>query len=401
MPKNLLSSLVDPAADHAEVLGLLQKHFGSAGSVRANQLVYPSSQRHALKVYWKDGRISCIESGPDPLTPKAIQDLKAEIRDVLVDSPGTVVRTAVLFSHPRHVSGFFRTPSLQILPPSDVSPRPGQSMAYHPFYLEFTLRQSTDILVTNLRAFRFATETAWILNALLRNSVMYESVRSRQLWARCAHDPAAPWHSHWTEERYCDPGQPPDRDEFTSPAFDPIPLLSDEDYYESTHLPGQDDLVLPASISERLAAAAVIAHPDRQRLLRAARWLSAASQLWDYNVSSCYVALVAAIESLIDGEAASLCGECKQVVGVTKRFKVFVDRFVPGDEMDKRHLYAVRSQLVHGKLLFNIDVTPWAGFFHMPGDLSEMEAFYGMSRVAKKVVAGWLRSRSKSGLTSA
>ncbi len=63
------------------------------------------------------------------------------------------------------------------------------------------------------------------------------------------------------------------------------------------------------------------------------------------------------------------------------------------DETNKSWLYKVRSELVHGKFLFDLDEAPWAGLTVIPNYLEQREAFTGMSRIAKLVVVGWLRRR--------
>ena len=216
---------------------------------------------------------------------------------------------------------------------------------------------------------------AWLLNALLRTSVTCHGLRARKLWVLCEHDTGLPWHSHWCQEGYWD--QPPDRDDFTHVNVPPIVLIADDEYYEADHLPIGDEIVLPVGLPQMLAAVNRLDHADRRRFIRAARWLSAANDLWEYHVSSWYVALVA----------------CRQVRGVTQRFREFVEQYVQDDETNKSLLYKVRSELVHGKFLFDLDEAPWAAMQVSPNYLDQREAFTGMSRITQRVVVGWLRSK--------
>src|SRR2546425_8339205 len=46
----------------------------------------------------------------------------------------------------------------------------------------------------------------------------------------------------------------------------------------------------------------VLSRENRRRLFRAARWIYAAREVWDYSTSSSYIALIAALESLAGEE---------------------------------------------------------------------------------------------------
>lgn len=226
MAENLLAELVPEGVDDYELLYLLERHYGSGGVGGPDQVVYPSSLNYAIRVRWKEGRAIHVERGPAGFSAKEFEELKSKIQTTLVDSPGEIIRTAVLFSFPRRVSGYFRTADLQILPASPEAPRPAETHAYHPFYLEFTFRRSVDSFLTNSRGARFAMEMGWLLNAILRTSVKCHGPRAKKLWVMCEHDGGQPWHSHWSQEGYWDPGLPADRDHFREANVPPIDLLT-------------------------------------------------------------------------------------------------------------------------------------------------------------------------------
>jgi hypothetical protein len=393
MAKDLLARLVPEAVeDHYELLHLLESRFGSAGASKPNCLVYPSSPNYVIKIFWKEGRVSRIEPGLAGLSDAQCEELQREIKATLVDSPGNVVFTDVLLSYPRRVSGQFQAGDLRILPaPSQAPRRPPGEHADHPFLIEVSLRRSADAMITQMRAWRRRVETAWLLNALLRTSVKLSTrIRSKHTWVTCTAD--TPWSLHWCQEGYNYDGFPSYREGFSDAGVPQITSVPDDEYYGQAFLQFGDEMLLPASLTEMLNLVHTLSREDRRRLFRAARWISAAREVWDYNASACFVALVAAVESLVSKEKAPKCTKCGQVAGVTERFKEFVERHVQGDDINKKRLYGIRSELVHGISLLNLDEAPWAAFVHKPHDLEQQEAFDGLYWLSKRVFVSWLKT---------
>ncbi len=400
MTTDLLGILVPQPVDDYELLRVLERHYKSAGVGGRNELVYPSSLDYSLKISWNNGCVARIEPGPG-FKANDVDALRSAIQEQLVESPGTRVVTSILFSSPRRVAGFCRTSSLQILPASTTAPLPDEAMGHHPFYLQSVIRQSVDGFLTNQRWSRLTLERAWTLNALLRVHVKAHGPRLPHLWTLCKHQAEqgpAQWHTHWTQEMYIDPGLPGFLDDFSPVNVGPILQIPHDEYYALDHLPGLDDLVLPDNLGQLLDTLEGLGHADRRRFMRAARWMAAARDSWDHHVSSYYVALVAAIESLSSNDEPPRCKECRQVRDVTKRFVEFVELYAPessADAISRKRLYAIRSDIEHGRVLFDIDEAPWAILMLTPNWLEQREAFDGLSRLVKRVVVGWLLTRQK------
>jgi len=192
-------------------------------------------------------------------------------------------------------------------------------------------------------------------------------------------------------------------DSFTPANGSPIREIPHAEYYGANFILGDDELVLPDDLRGMLNVWQRLRHDDRLRFIRAARWIMAARDLWDYHASSYYIALIASIEALSSGEPTTRCSECNQVKEVTRRFSDFVDRYaLPGesDEVNKRDLYALRSQLAHGGLRLDIDETEWATVRLTPNWLTQREAFDTLSQLTKRVVVGWLRHHAEVTTTS-
>lgn len=395
MANDLLTKLVPEAVEnHYELLLLLERHFGSAGASDPKCLVYPSTLNYAIKVCWKGGYVSRIERGPAGFGDKQCEALHQKIEATLVESSGDTVFVDLLLANPRRVSGQFRTPGLQVLPAPIKAPRASETHADHPFCVEVSLRKSVEDAITQIRATRKVTETAWLLNALLRTSVRRSTnLRSKHLWATRTED--TPWSLLWCQEGYNYNGFPFYQEKLSDTSVPLIRSMPDDEYYGQEFIQPGDEVLVPASLNEMLSLVNKLSREDRRRLLRAARWIYAARETWDYSASSSFIALVAAFESLISEENSPRCEKCNQVTGVTKRFKEFVERHVHGDDINKSRLYGIRSELVHGLSLMNLDEAPWAAFVHKPHDLEQQESFDGLYWLSKRVLVGWLKTNAR------
>jgi hypothetical protein len=88
------------------------------------------------------------------------------------------------------------------------------------------------------------------------------------------------------------------------------------------------------------------------------------------------------------------CSEWDQVRGVTRRFRDFVDRFAPPEDSEgitRGRLYAIRSDLAHGRVLFDLDeAAPWSRLRLTPNRLEQDEARDMLARLVKRVIIGWV-----------
>lgn len=114
------------------------------------------------------------------------------------------------------------------------------------------------------------------------------------------------------------------------------------------------------------------------------------------HVSSFYIALVAAIESLMPpappaSETCASYGKDK-LPGVTERFNTFVnDHAIYAGKSSKKKLYNLRSKLAHGGGLLQIDANP--GSFDT-SSIDERSKLDELATVTREVVIGWLFSQN-------
>jgi len=313
MPDNLLSQLDAPELDHYELLTLMGRHWGGSCTTEDNSVLYPCTESYVIKVRTKDDRIVSIEPGPG-CSDAALALLKEKVRTTLVESSGSVIRADILFSS-KPVKGSFRAAKdrFQIYPPPINAPRPGVLSADHPFILEFPLKSSSDGFVTNNRAMRRALELTWTLNALLRASITRIGPRARHLWGLIQTDQLkGPTQNDvkWVQEYYAIDGLPIQYADFSQACPEQVRVIPHDEYYDSLFIMS-DDLVLPDNITQMLDKVEGLDLVERRRFTRAARWMHAAIPLHFHLISSCFVALVSAVEALIpESEEQEICPTC-------------------------------------------------------------------------------------------
>ena len=400
MPENLLVQLEAPALDHYELLSLMGFHFGGSCTIEDNNVIYPCKDAYIVKVRSKNDQILSIEAGPG-FREKEFAFFKEKVQSTLIDSPSRTIRADILFSS-KPVKGCFRaaTDQLQILPAPDRAPRPPVIIADHPFILEFPIKSSSDGFVTNNRAMRRALELTWTLNTLLPIAISRIGPRTQHLWGLVPSDQLeAPRQEtvKWVQEYYAIDNLPIQYADFSPQCAERVREILHDEYYNSTYIMS-DVLVLPDSLSGMLEKADRLPFVDRRRFLRAVRWFYASRPLHFHLISSCFVALVCAIESLIpELEQQMICPECKKdrSPGPTQRFQDFVETYAPTSdpqERNKKWLYKIRSDLAHGRDLLRFDSSPWDWSLNTTS-MNEQEALDQLFRIVRQVVVNWLRSR--------
>jgi hypothetical protein len=86
-------------------------------------------------------------------------------------------------------------------------------------------------------------------------------------------------------------------------------------------------------------------------------------ELWPRASSSALIAVVSAIEALLEKHSEK-CHECGQPkFGIARKFKHFLKTYVPNVEKqfleEFRAIYETRSHLAHGERVLMADLRPW------------------------------------------
>jgi hypothetical protein len=399
---NLKEALHTDSVDPHELLSLLLAHFGHAESDHEGTIAFPKRASARLIIRVRKALISNVQPGPAFEDAEAV-DLGAKIERSLLDEQPPKVATGIAFStHP--VLGYFRAPEdvFQIFPAPPEAPRPPYLLGDHPFLLEYRFSPSSDGQVSNYRRSRALSEWVWFMNATLRDHISLIGPRSRHIWGLAAEDLDATteWLPRWVQEFYSIQGLMFISDHYRDAKSPAIDLVPEEVYYSRLGL-SADPMVLPDSWSADIARLARVPAETRGRFLQAGHWLTAAHDMWDFHISSWYVAQVAAIETLAHKDTIrDPCPECgaDRNPGPTRRFKDFLDQHAPGSgsrtELDD--LYAVRSGLVHGGTLLSHDSPFGGGLLGFGEERSHMDRLY--LAVGRSLIS-WLRAASSESRT--
>ena len=390
---NLIPDLLPPGAEDDELLQLLQRHYGSARSTPDSDVVYPNTEKFALLVRCKSGRVKEIEPGPG-FSEEEFAALKDKIVSQLVASPATKIERTILFSsHP--VKGCLRSdPHFQICAAPASAPKPEQTIADHPFVFEFPLAQSSDAFITSQRKTRKTLEWTWFLNAVLRTRIKAIGPRADYHWSlcMCGNDALTQANIKWAQEFYTIDNFRTQDDGFSACDEPHVAKIPFENYY-AADVYRWNEFVVPDNLDALIEAFANLKPEDRFRFLRACQWVYVAYAHWVTHASSFYIALVAAIESLLPAAPKSeRCPECgrDKGPGPTQLFHDFVEAHTKSETASNRKpLYALRSKLAHGLGLLQLDERPWAFSFNTSA-LQERESWTELYNVVREVLINWL-----------
>lgn len=137
----------------------------------------------------------------------------------------------------------------------------------------------------------------------------------------------------------------------------------------------------------------------RRRFLRSAAANYMAGELWEISISSCLLACVQAIEILVDRPPPTLCPLCSKdkQPGPTRLFCKSVEKYYRTSYVEqaqmRKNLYRVRSDLAHGRDLFQFDEAPFA--VNLGATIAsdpELEMSRSALTLAKEGARNWLLS---------
>jgi hypothetical protein len=377
--------------DHEELQEILRIRYKTSWRVARDEFTFPAAHKYALKLELQDAQIVKITEG-EASSPQELRELLEQVEADLKDERIAEYGVEVLFAH-RPVAGGFRFGCLpmQILPPPPEAPRPQYfGEGDHPFVLEYPMRAYRTPELRLKRRYNNAVKWARILNALLIGSIgWYSNPRPRRMWATKANDIESP--SFWVNRAFDFPGRRWLTNELSEQGV-PLPIVPADAYFGGARSRAQldasmDTFFVPDNLDQLVAAFLKLDGARKPQFLRCVSSIYIARELWDISVSSYFIACVQAIETLV--------GRSKR--DRTKLFKQFVNDYCKTTETDQEvvdNLYKVRSNIVHGSYLFQLDETP--GFFNLAASSQELETFGSALTLAKNGLRNWLLSQGKT-----
>ena len=383
--------------DQRELDRMLTSVFGGSHYPSDRRIDYPPDGPRIISlIYDKRGVLKEIVPG-EALTAELLDRIESEVTSKLLVPPKPMVcRMPLLAWYP--TEGYWRyKDKLVILPVPAEAARPHFIAAPHPLVLEVAFQGATDPYVASMRARREFGQLALFLSLLIPGLQV----------------PSIPngWHHRWVfvhgEPLTPITGPVLAEEHYAIPDFEMLAdALTDQDDLPGIELVERlpwamdvdQQLELPVTISKHLDIFLRLPGDGRRKVLRAAYWLHHAQEVWYLSKSASYVALVQAVEALIQissGQPKSSDGDEPVRMGATKLFKEFIARHAPmhpGEESARRALYKVRSDLTHGKMLFYADEEMDIGW-HSPMPVYERQLGDQARAICRRAIIGWLDSQ--------
>jgi len=170
---------------------------------------------------------------------------------------------------------------------------------------------------------------------------------------------------------------------------------------------GQEDtaITLPSNVGTLLDTYFSLASDKKVTFEQACNLFRSAQGIWPTSKSLALAAYVFAIDALCHADdpkparctacgnlqsdqTCTVCGSPK--FGITRRFRDFVSQFVDDSEEQQfaDRLFAVRSDIAHRGELLRID--EYGTEFNIGGKDEQHNYSYGVGRITRKVLVGWL-----------
>ena len=311
-----------------------------------------------ISIRYRDRRIVEIKPGP----AFDSDEWEQIVRDFEGDFLNGPLKTGRNFSFcSSRVKGAWRgqKSEVQVLPPPIEAP---QSYAEHPFILEFPVQTSAHSPITYRRLFREHRRITLLLNLLCIDRMSADSTPNEHCWALVPEDNSRN-STKYVQLSYMESPGSFLLDELSSTDQPSLQVRETIEYYSRFNYTS-DPLTVPDELDSYLFRYHLLSIDDRDRLNRAMYWLDMSSRLFHRSYSLAFSSLVTCIESLLvrgthHNVYCELCDRNSQheVPGPTRKFKEFLERFVPGrsDKKTRDNMYALRSDVLHGSSLLQAD----------------------------------------------
>jgi hypothetical protein len=432
LPQNLLSETwVDLDSDELRLF-LRERFAPDVGQYDGDdgKLYLPLAGAQSRIALTYDGNeIVAVEPG-EAFDATEWEKVSQEIeRSILTGTPKTG-RDYSFSLFPVQGSWLGRRSQVQILPAPGGAPR--AAGALDPFILEFPIKGSDLPFITNHRRIREHRKVTLLLNALLAGRTSCLLQRSNHFWASLSPDEGKPgrwrklfatWRASrvvakicgaikcrsridrpwpnikWVQEWYYAPLDTIVLDGPSPPTVERLEEIEPEEYYTKVGNDGRG-LRVPADLDESICRYLGLSPGDKAKFDRATFWLDMFSRQWNISASAAFAALVSAIEALTERGIAHqfncpICGGPTQheVPGATRRFKDFVDAYASGTgSASKDEMYALRSGILHGSKLIEIDYA--LAFGWDPPWWNQRELLWDLSTITRIALRNWLKGQS-------
>ena len=237
-------------------------------------------------------------------------------------------------------------------------------VAPHPFILQSKYWSCPDATINGQRRTENAVKFTRILNTLCGCAISSSARFVQHFWGI---SPDKEFACRLTQEGYGYQSFIPELKEFSATnELHAIRLFPAATYYDINFFSGDYAVTLPDSSEKYLDKVLSLKGEHARRFEIASTWFSQVNGLWPQSSSSAMIAVVSAIEALLEksSESCKACGQHK--FEITKKFRAFLKEYVPGIEEafpeEFKAIYKMRSDLAHGSALLVADLEYWNYF---------------------------------------
>jgi hypothetical protein len=380
--------------DVAELTSLLRFHFGMSQNAPNQKIVFLRGEPRLSLTFDKMWNVSSI-TRHNGLDDQEVADINDKIDRQLRQSDGIYVFRDFLFytvavEHAHRHSDIF-----QFFPVPQGSAKPDTLLAPHPFVVEVSVPSGSNPFINADRGKLKAKHIKNVLALLLQFHVKGCPTSTQHVWVFDNPAGSPPVNLRQVMYTCIDPAWRPDQ--LTDISSFPSPNRpSPTEYYAKHGISGNEGLELPSNFDDQFQRYFALQGESGRRFQRACYWYAHAYDVRPLSKSASYVALVTAIESMLDAAPdGKPCGTCGKVPtdGPTKQFRSFIETYVPGaDEIKivKSELYGIRSRMAHGSRVMSNDVGGWDDPRHADEDAMHRQ----LTRLVQFALVNWLASRT-------
>jgi len=388
---------------HGELRTALLHYFGKSGQIGIRRhKFFKGGEPHFLELLFdsNDNIADIVISSGFP-EPK-LQEIERRIRETLIENQKTTFGQAVCFSHVP-ITGYFRYRDLfQIIPVPDNAPAPNMITAGYPFLLQFAYTSSSDKMLGFMRKTEKEVLYVRLLNLLLNKRIYSNFSQASHVWVLKQTKPVP---SEIAQVGYSYDGLRGVVDNYSdTSSLSSIERVEPQQYYTERSYRGASALKLPSNLEATLDKALSLEGKEWDKFFMSCSWYSVSDRVVEQSSSSGFVALISAIEALIEKpercsacgqaivERSELCSSCEQTkFGLTKKFREFLNQNVPFLDQypeDTKQFYKMRSSLVHGFYLLKHDLDPWE--FLSDKKNEEFERYRNLHLITGVAIYNWL-----------
>lgn len=385
--------------DMRELPVLLFEYFPATSIPGGSQTAtYQNALGHRLAIrFGRDGRaVSVVADG----TPQSVlREIETRIQNELVEVHTTGVSRELIFLKFDLTRSWRCGTALAVAPAPEEMPRVSYADADTPAVLELGVALSTNRQVNSVRVARYAQEASYLLNVLFEGGVRQQDRSMSYAWVTELNVEHGTLSNRWAQLGYHSSGLDPDGEGFLADRYEPLPLVSDSEYFSRIGLGSNADFELPEEIDRLVIAFDALSAENRACFNRACYWYRKGNDAWVVSRSLAFVALVSAIEALIDEPKAggTTCEACGKATGAgpTAAFRSILEHLVPGPHSGKfrSDLYRRRSKLAHGDRLLAAD-EPGYGAGLSPASADEYWSWVELRAIVRLALVNYLRIAS-------